>query len=89
MDLSPPLLQSGSRPGGVESPSGLSPLLPAPCSLASFSTTFRQADPQQNGLSGKVVDRDALSNTENTTLNFHGRYIGKRHSLPRTSQLYF
>ncbi len=37
MGLSPPLLQSASRPDGVESPSGLSPLLPATCSLASFS----------------------------------------------------
>ncbi len=34
MGLSPPFLQNGSRrPGGVESPSGLSPLLPAPLPL--------------------------------------------------------
>ena len=37
MGLSPPLLLSGSRSGGVESLSVPSPLLPAPCSLASFS----------------------------------------------------
>ncbi|MEH2361185.1 hybrid sensor histidine kinase/response regulator [Nostoc sp.] len=50
MDLSPPLLLSGSRKdrqanvtGEVESPS-ISPLLPAPCSPASFSTTIVNDD---------------------------------------------
>ncbi len=41
MGLSPPLLLSGFRSGGVESPSEPSPLLRAPCSLASCSILRR------------------------------------------------
>jgi hypothetical protein len=41
MLLPPPLLLSGSRPGGVESPYLLSPLLRDPCSPASLSTTVQ------------------------------------------------
>ncbi len=39
MGLSPPLLLSGSPSGGVESPSELSPLLPAPLPLGQFAST--------------------------------------------------
>ncbi|AUB43648.1 hypothetical protein COO91_09832 (plasmid) [Nostoc flagelliforme CCNUN1] len=39
MGLIPPLLLSGSSEGGVESPSELSPLLPAPCPFSSSSIT--------------------------------------------------
>jgi hypothetical protein len=65
--LFPSFLTSGSRSGGVESPSEPSPLLPAPCSLASCSNlltaSFSQTsdNPDSDDLTAEQTTLEAYS----------------------------